>query len=180
MKIAWCALVYSTTVASRRRVTPPRGEVTCTGTRTALAWGKKRANCSEQLFSFATSTELPFLATSPHDVRLRSVFCRGSRDTPRSNRRTLDGGRNVHAASQRILKIEAGEGVETERLRIFPQRMEGAHVSPLKRYRLSGYRGAVKPCPSRAGDEAPVILAVRRGRAPRSVSVLGFSKHQEC
>src|SRR6266581_3783084 len=64
-KMAWRPLLYSTMVASRRFVAPPRGDVTCTGTRTALACGKKRASCSAQLFSFVASAEPPVLPTSP-------------------------------------------------------------------------------------------------------------------
>src|SRR5207245_10173691 len=89
----------STTVASRRFVTPFRDEVTCTGTRTAPAWGKKRANRSAQLFSFETSSELPFLPTSPHDLR----FCRpsaGVETLPSLDQAQTDGARNVHAASR--------------------------------------------------------------------------------
>src|SRR5215470_10654090 len=106
--MAWCPLLNSTMVASLKFVLPPRGDVTCTGTRTALACGKNRANCSAQLLSLAISAEPPVLPTSPHSFALASACRNESRDTPRSDRHTLPL-TNVHAARQRIPKIIVGE-----------------------------------------------------------------------
>src|SRR5580704_12875031 len=64
-KIACSEPPNSTTVASRNRVLPARSEVICTGTRTAVARGKKRANRSAQPYSFAVSVTLLDRVTSP-------------------------------------------------------------------------------------------------------------------
>src|SRR5713226_8984872 len=64
-KIACSGPPNSTTAASRRLVLPPRNAVTCTGIRTRLACGKKRANCSAQSCSFAVSARPPDFPTSP-------------------------------------------------------------------------------------------------------------------
>src|SRR5579862_3401991 len=64
-KIACSAPPNSTTVASRKRMLPARSAVICTGTRTGLARGKKRANCSAQPCSFAVSVISLDRLTSP-------------------------------------------------------------------------------------------------------------------
>jgi len=127
--MAWCPLLNSTIVASRKFVFPPRGDVTCTGMRTALACGKNRASCSAQLLSLATSAGPPLLPTSPHCFALESTCRNEPRDTSRSNKRRLPL-TNVHATSQRIPKIIVGEGAETEGLRISQQSCDGSNVSP--------------------------------------------------
>src|SRR5438045_2518240 len=97
--MAWRPLLNSTIVASRKFVLPPRGDVTCTGTRTALACGKNRANGSAQLLSLATSAEPLVLPTPPHCFALRCACRNAPGDTSRSSRRRLALA-NVHAASQ--------------------------------------------------------------------------------
>jgi hypothetical protein len=64
-KIACSAPPNSTTVASRKRGLPARKAVICTGTRTGLARGKKRAKRSAQPCSFAVRVSSLDRFTSP-------------------------------------------------------------------------------------------------------------------
>ncbi len=127
-KIACSNPPYSTTVASFNRAFPARRAVICTGTRTGLARGKKRANRSAQPCSFAVTVASSGRLTSP----LNSPY--EDQRPLRSGTRTSANGHNVpaievHAARQRGGNVRGPEIKESERLRIFPSWPRGSRVS---------------------------------------------------
>lgn len=123
----------STTVASFSRALPARSAVTCTGTRTALARGKKRANCSAQPSSPVVSATSSDRLTSPHSPSLPQAILRTKPplrcDTHASANRHNVPRLEMHAARQRNGKEGSSEIKERERLRIFPWVLSDSRVS---------------------------------------------------
>src|SRR5215831_20579083 len=101
------------------------------GPERARRWhaGKIAPTAPRSFFHWLPMLNRRFFPTSPHRFVLESACRNEYRDTPRSRIRTLPV-TNEHAASQKVPKLDVGEGVETEGLRISQQSCNGSSVSP--------------------------------------------------
>lgn len=152
----------STTLASRKRVAPARREVTCTGTRTGLTLGKKRANCSAQFCSFVVSVKLPDRPTSPLTLPAKNPSAFPRRDTPRAARDT-DFRRQRCTPHAKEWKLQDCRKVQKKRGLGFSLEPPLAHSS--QRETVSSHRSTRPQVPrNRFRDEWPVREPSPEGR----------------
>jgi hypothetical protein len=146
-KMAKSGAANSKNVASRSFKAPPRSAVTCMGTRTATACGKKRANFSAQPCAFSGSVTPVDRFTSPLDLPAHKTLAAKRGNTQIAHRKTESRWEGCTCEAKAEQASRCVKLVKRRGLRI-PQRLETAHVSHPDTRRLTVRRIARCDAPS--------------------------------